>query len=129
MHNGAIWSIATDAANRYLVSGGPDKTVRLWSLPQLSLFVASDRKRWVLVSPSGFYDASVVGEDLVGWHVNRGREEAADFFPVSRLRARFYRPEVIDGIIDKADDADIVTFLHANQSWARVLMIACMALK
>lgn len=80
-------------------------------------------------SPSGFYDAGVGGEDLVGWHVNRGREEAADFFPVSRLRARFYRPEVIDGIIDKADDADIVTFLHANQSWARVLRIACMALK
>jgi hypothetical protein len=72
----------------------------------LSLFVASDKKRWVLVSPSGFYDTSVGGEDLVGWHVNRGREEAADFFPVSRLRARFYRPEVIAGIIDKADDAN-----------------------
>ncbi|MEW6667442.1 MAG: caspase family protein [Thermodesulfobacteriota bacterium] len=72
----------------------------------LSLFVASDKKRWVLISPSGFYDTSVGGEDLVGWHVNRGREEAADFFPVSRLRARFYRPEVIAGIIDKTDDVD-----------------------
>ena len=72
----------------------------------LTLFVASDKKRWVLVSPTGFYDTSVGGEDLVGWHVNRGREEAADFFPVSRLRARFYRPEVIAGILEKADDAD-----------------------
>jgi dipeptidyl aminopeptidase/acylaminoacyl peptidase len=72
----------------------------------LSLFVADDKKRWVLVSPSGFYDTSVGGEDLVGWHVNRGREEAADFFPVSRLRARFYRPEVIAGIINDANDAE-----------------------
>jgi WD40 repeat protein len=72
----------------------------------LSLFVASDKKRWVLVSPSGFYDTSVGGEELVGWQVNRGREQAADFFPVSRLRARFYRPEVIAGIVEKADDAD-----------------------
>ena len=74
----------------------------------LTLFVASDKKRWVLVSPCGFYDTSVGGEELVGWHVNRGREEAADFFPVSRLRERFYRPEVIAGILEKADDADAI---------------------
>lgn len=74
----------------------------------LSLFVASDKKRWALVSPSGFYDTSVGGEELVGWHVNRGREEAADFFPVSRLRERFYRPEVIARILEKADDADAI---------------------
>jgi hypothetical protein len=72
----------------------------------LTLFIAADRKRWALVSPSGFYDTSVGGEDLLGWHVNRGREEAADFFPVSRLRARFYKPEVIAGIIGKADDTE-----------------------
>ena len=28
------------------------------------------------------------GEELIGWHVNRGWEQAADFFPASRFRER-----------------------------------------
>ena len=34
-HVGHISSMATDAANRYLVTGGADKTVRIWLLPEL----------------------------------------------------------------------------------------------
>jgi len=87
-----------------------DGTLRWYSRANgrllLTLFVASDRKRWVLVSPSGFYDSSMGAEELIGWHVNRGRDEAADFFPVSRLRAKFYRPGVVTDIIRSGDDGE-----------------------
>ena len=87
-----------------------DGTLRWYSRQSgrhlLTLFVASDKKRWVLVSPSGYYDSSVGAEDLIGWHINRGRDEAADFFPVSRLRATFYKPDVLTGIIKSGDDTE-----------------------
>ena len=107
---GGNFAVNVSGDNRLVLSAHGDGALRWYRRTDgqllLTLFIAADRKRWALVSPTGFYDTSVGGEDLLGWHVNRGREEAADFFPVSRLRARFYKPEVIAGIIGKADDTE-----------------------
>ena len=81
-----------------LVVAYGDGTIRWhrWSDGEelLALFAHADRTRWVLWTPSGYYDASAGAEELIGWHLNRGQDEAADFFPASRFRARFYRPDV-----------------------------------
>ena len=61
----------------------------------LTLIMTADA-RWVLVNPSGYYDASAGAESLLGWQINRPEGETADFFPVSKFRDRFYRPDVID---------------------------------
>ena len=34
-------------------------------------------------------------EDLIGWHVNRDWDHAPDFFPASRFRDQFYRPDIV----------------------------------
>jgi hypothetical protein len=60
----------------------------------------------VLWTPSGYYDASPGGEDFIGWHVNNGKDQAADFFPNSRFRSTFYRPDVIDRVIATMDEAE-----------------------
>jgi Caspase domain/WD domain, G-beta repeat len=72
----------------------------------LALFAHADRRRWVLWTPSGYFDASAGADELIGWHLNRGQDEAADFFPVSRLRNRFFRPDVIDRVLDTLDEAE-----------------------
>ncbi|MES2945897.1 MAG: caspase family protein, partial [Pseudomonadota bacterium] len=72
----------------------------------LAFFPHADRKRWVLWSPSGYYDASPGAEELIGWHVNRGQDQAADFFPASRFRSKFYRPDVIDRLLDTLDEGE-----------------------
>ena len=68
-----------------------DGTIRWFRMADgkelLEFFPHRDKKRWVIWSPSGYYDASPGAEELIGWHVNNGREAAADFFPVSRFRA------------------------------------------
>jgi hypothetical protein len=46
-----------------------------------------------------YYDTSLDGEDLVGWHLNRAMNQASDFFSVGRFRDRFYRPEIIQSIV------------------------------
>lgn len=82
----------------------------------LALFAHADRRRWVLWTPSGYYDASPGADELIGWHVNRGQHEAADFFPVSRLRARFLRPDVIDRVLDTLDEAEALAQANAALS-------------
>ena len=46
----------------------------------LALFVHPDGKRWILWTPQGYYDASAGAEDLIGWQVNHGLDQAPDFF-------------------------------------------------
>ncbi len=70
----------------------------------LVLLVQADQKRWILWTPSGYYDASPGAEDLIGWHINDGMDHTADFFPVGRFRSRFYRPDVIDQILVAGDE-------------------------
>ena len=117
-----VFAVNISGDGRLIVAALGDGTIRWFRRRNgrllATLFAAPDRKRWVLASPSGFYDASVGAEDFLGWHVNRGRDEAADFFPVSRLRSRLYKPEMVAGIIAGGDDAQAfklaATTLNAN---------------
>ncbi len=61
-------------------------------------------KRWVVWTHSGYYDAAPGAEELVGWHVNRNGRLAADFFPVSRFRSIYYRPDVVAKTLEMGDE-------------------------
>lgn len=110
---GVAWGVNIPAdgtqAGKLVVAAYGDGTIRWHRLADgrelLAFFPHADRRRWVLWTPSGYYDASPGAEDLIGWHVNRGADRAADFFPASRFRARFYRPDVIDRVLDTLDEA------------------------
>ena len=69
----------------------------------LALYALPDG-RWVLWTPSGYYQASPGAEDLIGWHVNNGVDKAPDFFPASRFRDQFYRPDIIARILETGDE-------------------------
>jgi len=77
-----------------------DGTLRWYRLRDgkelLAFFPHNDRKRWVLWTPTSYYDASPGAEDLIGWYVNRGRDAAADLFPAARFRSTFFRPDVLE---------------------------------
>ena len=99
-----------------------DGTVRWYRLRDgqelLALFLTRDAKRWVAFTPSGYYDASPGGEDLIGWHINRGPDKAADFFPASRFHDRMYRPDVVRLVLDTLDESAALT--QANAASGRV---------
>jgi WD40 repeat protein len=86
-----------------------DGTIRWYRMTDgkelLAFFPHKDGKRWVLWTPSGYYDASAYGEELIGWHVNNGQGAAADFYPVGLFRSRFYRPDVVSKILSTLDEA------------------------
>jgi hypothetical protein len=88
---------------RLVVAAFGDGTIR-WlrasdGVEILALFIHPDGQRWVAWTPEGYYDASVGGDDLIGWHVNHGYDQAPDFYPASQFRDRFYRPDIIQRVL------------------------------
>ncbi len=93
---------------RFVVIASSDGTIRWHALDDgkalLTLFPAVDMKRWVAWTGSGYYDAAPGAEELIGWHINRGGGLAADFFPVSRFRSIYYRPDVVAKALELGDE-------------------------
>lgn len=84
---------------RWLVVAYGDGTVR-WHRPndgseQLAFFPHADKKRWIMWTPEGYYDSSPGGEELIGWHLNQGKDKEARFIPSSQLYDVFYRPDIV----------------------------------
>ncbi len=80
----------------------------------LAFFPHKDRKRWVLWTPSGYFDASPGAEELIGWHVNNGLDQAADFFPASKFRATYYRPDIIARVLETLEEKEGIRLANAE---------------
>jgi WD40 repeat protein len=114
--SGIAWAMNTNG--KVVVAALGDGTLRWYRVSDgkeiLAFFPHKDRKRWVLWTPSGHYDASPGGEDLIGWHVNNGREKESSFFPASRFRSAFYRPDVIDRVMATLEEGEAVRLANAE---------------
>jgi hypothetical protein len=109
---GAVWGVNLSSDGRIAVGAYGDGTIR-WRRTSdgaelLALFVEAQDDRWVAWTPSGYYAASPGGEDLIGWHVNHGLDQAPDFFAASRFRDRFYRPDIVQLALKTLDEAKAV---------------------
>ena len=70
----------------------------------LALQVLSDKKNWVAWTPEGFYDATPGAFGVLKWHVNRGREAAADALPVASI-PRLERPDALPLVLQELETA------------------------
>lgn len=106
---GVAWSVNISGDGKTGVAAFADGTIRWYRMSDgkelLAFFPHNDKKRWVMWTPSGYYDASANAEDLIGWHINNGKDAAADFFPAGLFRNRFYRPDVVSKILYTQDEA------------------------
>ncbi len=68
----------------------------------LAFFVEPQTRKWVAWTPTGYYMASAGGEDLIGWQLNRGWNQEADFFPASQFRAQYNRPDIVRLVLQDA---------------------------
>lgn len=88
--------------SKFVVVQLADETLRWLCLGDgklaLSLFSIPSENKWVVWTPSGYYDASAGAEHLIGWHVNDTSHSQARFYPIARFRERLYHPEIIGSL-------------------------------
>jgi WD40 repeat protein len=116
------WGVNLARDGELVVAAYSDGTIRWhrWSDGKelLALFVHREGKRWVAWTPKGYYMASAEADDLIGWHVNRGWEQPADFFPVARFRNQFNRPDIVRMVLQTFDEGEAIK--QANAAARRV---------
>ena len=111
------WRVNQSPDGRLAVAALGDGTLRWYRLSDgrelLAVFLTREGGRWIAFTPAGYYAASPGGDDLIGWHVNHGPDRVADFFPASRFRDRFYRPDVVRRVLATLDEAEAVRVANA----------------
>lgn len=115
---GTTWAVNVTPNGKSVLAAFADGTIRWYRLTDgqelCALFPHADHKRWVLWTPSGYYDCSPGGENLVGWHLNHGPDQAADFFPASRFRDAYYRPVMLAKVLDALGEAEALRLADAE---------------
>lgn len=117
-----VRAVHGSADGRLIVSAMADGTLRWWRATDgtllLTLLVTGDG-RWVAWTPSGYYDASAGADQIVGWALGRGQQQAMSFYSLSRFRDRFNRPDVIDTVLRTLDEKTAFATIAAQEEAAR----------
>lgn len=90
-------NITADA--RIAIAALADGTIRWYRMRDgveiMALFVLPSTKDWVCWIPSGYYMSSARGDNYIGWHVNRGKDAAPDFYLAVQFERLLYRPDQV----------------------------------
>lgn len=101
-HDSAVRDLVASPDGRFLVSGGHDQTARLWNLKTreliVTLFHGTDGE-WVAWTPQGYYTGSPGADKIVGWQINKGAHQAADYVGAEQLRRHLHRPDIVERAI------------------------------
>jgi len=106
---GGVWGLNTN--DKVAVAALSDGTIRWYRVfdgkELLAFFPHNDRKRWVLWTPSGYYDASPGGEDFIGWHVSEGKAPSSGGHPFSSGRDRSVHPFCYNSLLGPHSGSDL----------------------
>ncbi len=106
--------------NKTVVVAFGDGTIRWFRMSDgkelLVLFADPDNKRWVLWTPSGYYDCSAGAEDLIGWHLDNGADKEANYYPASKFRNTYYRPDVLKNILETLDEDEALRLANLENN-------------
>lgn len=103
-----LWSVKLPAVanavnvardGRLAVAALSDGTLRWYRMSdgreELAYFPHRNGTDWIAWVPDGYYMSSVAGDNHVGWHINRGRDAAPDFFRAVQFDRILYRPDAV----------------------------------
>ncbi len=102
-------AVNISADGRVAVVAMADGTLR-WRRVQdgtllMSLFATRDG-RWVLWNEDGYFDAAKGADALIGWTINRPDGDRTDYYPMSRYRDKYFKPEVVGRSLAMGQDVE-----------------------
>ena len=102
----ACWGLNHTPDGKTLVAALADGTLRWYRARDgrelMALTLSPDGQRWALWNPEGYYAASVGGEALLGWEVQRPGD-AGDFFPLQQFRNPYCQPGLFPALLARGD--------------------------
>ncbi len=114
------WGVNISGDGKKAVAAFGDGTIRWYNLDNgeelLAFFPHKDGKRWVAWTPSGYYMSSADNTDnLIGWHVNEGKDKVASFYPVGALFASYKRPDIVKKILVTLDEDEAIRLANLEK--------------
>lgn len=104
---GIVWGVNIPSSGNLVVAAYDDGTMRWHRLSDgeeiFALFVHPSTKEWVIWTPQGYYASSLSGDQYIGWHINKGWEQAGEFITAAQLSKHFYRPDIVKRAFDLVD--------------------------
>ncbi len=92
------WAVNVSANGQVAVAALSDGTIRWYRMRDgaelFAYFSHRNGQDWIAWLPNGYYISSVQGDNYVGWHVNRGKDETPDFHRAVQFDRVLYRPDV-----------------------------------
>lgn len=73
-----------------------------------------DRKRWIMWTPEGYFDASPGGAELIGYHINQRKDQEARFISMNNLYDVFYRPDIVQAKMRGEEIKEMITLTAAD---------------
>jgi len=111
-----VWTINVSQDQRWLLVGLGDGSIRWLDYqtgePRLALYSHTDGKRWILWRPDGYYTASLGGEDLIGWQISHGTQQAGSYYPASRFRLRYHDPVKVLAALQRNEKLETLAIEH-----------------
>jgi len=97
---GAVRAVAVAPNGQTAVAALSDGTLRWVRMEDggefLALFPHAGSGEWIAWTPEGYYASSNEGDNHVGWHLNRGKAAAADFYRAVQFERILFRPDLVD---------------------------------
>jgi WD40 repeat protein len=114
------WGVNISGDGKKAVAAYGDGTIRWYNLDNgeelLAFFPHKDGKRWIAWTSSAYYMSSADNTDnLIGWHVNEGKDKASSFFPVGALFASYKRSDIVKKILVTLDEDEAIRLANLEK--------------
>ena len=114
------WGVNISGDGKKALAAFGDGTIHWYNLDNgeelLTFFPHKDGKRWIAWTPSGYYMSSADNADnLIGWHVNNGKDKAANFYPAGALYATYKRPDIVKKILVTLDEDEAIRLANLEK--------------
>ena len=103
-------SFSPDAG--YVVSGGVDGTIRLWSIHtgrEIARFVSFTDGEWIVITPDGYYNSSANGDKHLNVRIGN------NVYGIENYREAFFRPDLVKLALSGGSLKDFKTLADVKQ--------------
>jgi WD40 repeat protein len=116
---GVTFNVNISRDGRFIVAAFGDGTIRWYRVTRkdtgiraeeaLAFFPHADKKRWIMWTPEGYFDAAPDSTDLIGYHLNQGIDKESLFISIDNMYDVFYRPDILQAKFRGEDISELIT--------------------